>query len=219
MGAIRSFRLHELGCKVNQWEGQLLREGLTALGLSEAPADAPADLCLVNSCSVTESGGSKSRQATRKFLRDNPEARIVITGCHVESDRGLCESLPGVVRAFGNAEKTSIVPWVARQLLDMDGELPELPTGISSFAGHTRAFVKIQDGCRDHCSFCIIPSLRGDVVSRREDEILAELRALAANGHREVVFTGIHLGYYGFDRNEPDAVVKLLRSSRAIAGL
>ena len=219
MAGIRTFRLHELGCKVNQYEAQLLREGFLAIGLAEAPEEHGADLVVVNSCSVTESGAAKSRHAVRQLGRRNPGARILVTGCYVESDREDCEALDGVVRAFGNAEKAGIVPYVARQLLGMDGELPELPRGIRSFAGHTRAFVKVQDGCRDHCAYCIIPSLRGEPRSRPMDEIAEELAALARNGYREVVFTGVHLGYFGFERGEKGALVALLRLARATPGL
>ncbi|MCB9831949.1 MAG: tRNA (N(6)-L-threonylcarbamoyladenosine(37)-C(2))-methylthiotransferase MtaB [Planctomycetes bacterium] len=219
VAAARTFRVHELGCKVNQWEGQWLREGLEALGLEEAAADGPADLFLVNSCSVTESGGSKSRHSVRHFMRRNPAARVIVTGCYAESDRDEVAALPGVVRAFGNQEKGEIVPWVARALLGMDGELPELPRGISRFAGHTRAFVKIQDGCRDHCAFCIIPSLRSRIESRPVDEIVAEVETLVARGHKEVVLTGVHLGYFGWDRDEPRAIKDLLGRLAGLPGL
>ncbi|MEZ6196075.1 MAG: tRNA (N(6)-L-threonylcarbamoyladenosine(37)-C(2))-methylthiotransferase MtaB [Planctomycetota bacterium] len=219
MSSVRRFRLHFLGCKVNQWETQWLREGLRALGLDEAEEGEPGDLVVLNSCSVTGQGGARSRHALRALRRENPAARLVVTGCYAESDPEVCAAIAGVDRVFGNGEKGAIVPWVARELLGMDGELPELPRGISAFAGRTRAFVKIQDGCRDRCRFCIIPTLRGEVRSRGEDEIVAELERLAAAGHREVVFTGIHLGYYGFDRREPGALVSLLRRAREVRGL
>ena len=219
MGTPRTFKLHELGCKVNQWEGQWFREGLLALGLTEARADEGADLYLVNSCSVTESGGAKSRHSVRHFLRRHPETRVLVTGCYAESDREVVEQLPGVVRVFGNQEKAGIVPWVARSLLGMDGELPELPRGISEFSGHTRAFVKIQDGCRDHCSFCIIPSLRGEIRSRSLPEVVEEVQRLVASGHREVVLTGVHLGYYGWEHGDDRAVFKLLCALREVEGL
>ncbi|MFT7617631.1 MAG: threonylcarbamoyladenosine tRNA methylthiotransferase MtaB [Planctomycetota bacterium] len=219
MATPRTFRLHELGCKVNQWEGQWFREGLRALGLKEAGADESADIFVVNSCSVTESGGSKSRHSVRHFVRRNPDAKVLVTGCYAESDRDIVEALPGVVRTFGNQEKAGIVPWVARSLMGMDGELPELPKGISEFAGHTRAFVKIQDGCRDNCSFCIIPSLRGEIVSRPHAEIVAEVERLVASGYKEVVLTGVHLGYFGWDRNEKNAVYDLLQDLAAVDGL
>lgn len=219
MAEIRRFRLQHLGCKVNQYETQLIREGFEALGLEEAARDEEGDLFVLNTCSVTEQSGSKSRHAVRSFLRKSPEARVLVTGCYAESDPEICAAIEGVDRGFGNEEKGGIVPWVARELLGMEGELPELPTGVSGFAGRTRAFVKIQDGCRDNCTFCIIPSLRGDVTSRPEGEILDELRRLAARGYREVVFTGIHLGYYGFDRGDKHAVRRLLEKTREIEGL
>lgn len=219
MATPRTFRLHELGCKVNQWEGQWFREGLKALGLHEAGAEETADIFVVNSCSVTESGGSKSRHSVRHFVRRNPSAKVLVTGCYAESDKDIVEALPGVVKTFGNQEKAGIVPWVARSLLGMDGELPELPQGISEFAGHTRAFVKIQDGCRDNCSFCIIPSLRGEIMSRPHNEILEEVKRLVASGYKEVVLTGVHLGYFGWDRQEKNAVYDLLKDLAQVSGL
>ncbi len=219
MATPRTFRLHELGCKVNQWEGQWFREGFQALGLKESEGDEQADIYVVNSCSVTESGGSKSRHSVRHFVRRNPQAKVLVTGCYAESDRETVESLPQVVRVFGNQEKANIVPWVARTLMGMDGELPELPQGISEFKGHTRAFVKIQDGCRDNCSFCIIPSLRGEIVSRPQEEIVAEVERLVAFGHQEVVLTGVHLGYFGWERGQEDAVFDLLKALAQVPGL
>ncbi len=219
MASARTFRVHELGCKVNQWEGQWLREGLEALGLEEARPESSADLFLVNSCSVTESGGAKSRHSVRHFMRRNPAARVIVTGCYAESDREIVESLPGVVRTFGNQEKAEIVPWIARSILNMDGELPDLPRGISRFAGHTRAFVKIQDGCRDNCAFCIIPSLRSEIESRPAAEVVAEVRRLVDRGHQEVVLTGVHLGYFGWERGEKRAVIELLERLSGIEGL
>lgn len=219
MAEIRRFRLQHLGCKVNQYETQVIREGFRALGLEEAARDEDGDLFVLNTCSVTEQSGAKSRHAVRSFLRKSPDARVLVTGCYAESDPEICAAIEGVDRGFGNKEKTGIVPWVARELLGMEGELPELPKGVSEFTGRTRAFVKIQDGCRDRCTFCIIPSLRGDVTSRPEAEILEELGRLARHGFREVVFTGIHLGYYGFDREDPHAVRTLLEKTRQIEGL
>ena len=219
MAAPRSYHVHELGCKVNQWEGQWFAEGLRALGLGEALPGEGADLYLVNSCSVTESGGAKSRHAVRHYLRRHPETKVIVTGCYAESDREVVEALPGVVKVFGNDAKAEIVPWVARSLLGMDAELPELPRGISKFSGHTRAFVKIQDGCRDRCSFCIIPSLRSTITSRSQEDVLSEIRRLVAHGHKEVVLTGVHIGYYGWERQQKDAVYRLLEASSQISGL
>ncbi|HGY91823.1 MAG TPA: tRNA (N(6)-L-threonylcarbamoyladenosine(37)-C(2))-methylthiotransferase MtaB [Planctomycetes bacterium] len=217
--SVRSFRVGEVGCKVNQWEGQWLREGLVALGLEESSEQELADLFVVNSCSVTGSGGSKSRHMIRRLVRQNPGARVIVTGCYAVSDEEVCRNLPGVVAVFGNEDKDAIVPWVAREILGMDGPLPDLPRGISRFQGHTRAFVKIQDGCRDHCTFCIIPSLRGAIRSRSQEDLLEELRRLVACGYKEVVFTGVHLGYFGWDLDEDDALIRLLRAARTVDGL
>lgn len=215
----RTFRLQDLGCKVNQYETQVFREGLCSLGLMEASDGEAADLCVVNSCSVTVSGGAASRGVVRKLIRENPEAKVLVTGCYAESDQDICQSIEGVTRAFGNKEKSSIVPFVAHELLQMEGQLPELPTGISRFAGHTRAFVKIQDGCRDNCTFCIIPSLRGELESRPLADIVLEVQRLVESGYREVVFTGVHLGYYGWGSDGSQGVVPLLEAMKGVDGL
>ena len=219
MNTPRTFKIENLGCKVNQYECELVREGLQAIGLEEAPAETVCDLVVVNSCSVTESGGAKSRYAVRSLERRNPGARVLVTGCYAESDPNEVAALDGVERVFGNQEKSGLVPWVAREMLGMEAELPELPRGITEFSGRTRAFVKIEDGCRDNCTFCIIPSLRGDPVSRSHDDIVEELHRLAENGYQEVVFTGVHLGYYGWDRDDREALPKLLEATRKVPGL
>ena len=215
----RTFRLQDLGCKVNQYETQLFREGLLGLGLSEASEAEAADVCVVNSCSVTLSGGAASRSVVRRLIRENPDAAVLVTGCYAESDREVCDAIEGVTRSFGNKEKDKLVGFVARELLQMEGELPDLPNGISHFMGHTRAFVKIQDGCRDNCTFCIIPSLRGELKSRTIADVVTEVERLVASGYREVVFTGVHLGYYGWKMEGSHGLCDLLEAMRGIDGL
>ncbi len=197
-----------LGCKVNQYETEYLREGLARLGYRDAQAGQRADLCLVNTCSVTVEGEAKSRKLIRHLARHNPGAEIIVMGCYASRSPAEVAGLAGVAEVI--ADKRQLPEWLARRgLLDV-------PEGISTFGRRHRAYVKIQDGCRAGCSYCIIPRVRPVLWSRPAGEVLAEIGRLVANGHREIVLTGIHLGHYGRDR--PDGW-NLARLVRQIAGL
>lgn len=182
-----------LGCKVNQYETEFVREGLLASGFSDPLDGEAADLCIVNTCTVTNEGDSKSRQAIRKLARENPDARIVVMGCYATRAPDEVAQLPGVVEVVTDK----------RELPDLLGRfgVVNIPTGISRFGDRHRAYVKVQDGCLLRCSYCIIPSVRPQLRSRRPGEILEEVARLADNGYREIVLTGIHLGHYGVDWN------------------
>ncbi|TWT86227.1 tRNA (N(6)-L-threonylcarbamoyladenosine(37)-C(2))-methylthiotransferase MtaB [Neorhodopirellula pilleata] len=190
-------RVHTLGCKVNQYETELVRQGLATIGYEDAVDDEPADLCLVNTCTVTDTGDAKSRQVIRRMARDNPDARIVVMGCYATRAPDEVAKLPGVVEVLEDK----------RELGDLMGRFGviDVPTGLRGFAGRKRAYVKVQDGCLLRCSYCIIPMVRPKLASRPLDEIVDEVRSLVDAGHREVVLTGIHLGHYGVDwnRNQP----------------
>jgi threonylcarbamoyladenosine tRNA methylthiotransferase MtaB len=184
-------RLVTLGCKVNQYETQYVKEALESHGYREAAADEPADLCVVNSCTVTGEGDAKSRYAVRRLHERNPGAAIVVMGCYATRDPGAVARLPGVVRVI--TDKTRL----GEELRPFG--VTEMPRGITRFDGHQRAFVKVQDGCLLACSFCIIPQVRPGLRSRDPDEIVAEAAGLVARGVQEIVLTGIHLGHYGID--------------------
>ncbi len=195
----RTYRLTDLGCKVNQYETQLLAERLEALGLRPAPRGRPADLCLVNTCAVTAAAAAKSARAVRQARKRNPGALILAAGCAV-SAAGRDEMLgrTGADLALTQEEKLDPgLPAVAA-LCERPRPAPE-PAGITRFDAHCRAFVKIQDGCDAFCAYCIVPSLRGAPRSRPLEEIGREAAALAASGHRELVLSGVHLGIYGRD--------------------
>jgi threonylcarbamoyladenosine tRNA methylthiotransferase MtaB len=195
--ASRSCRLVTLGCKVNQYETQYVKEALQTNGYREAATGEPADLCIVNTCTVTMEGDAKSRQAIRRLHQENPRADIVVMGCYATRDPQEVSRLPGVSRVI--VDKTRL----ADELRPLGVE--RLPLGISRFDGHQRAFVKVQDGCVLNCSFCIIPSVRPGLRSRPMEEIADEVARLAAGGRQEMVLTGIHLGHYGIDlsRGQP----------------
>lgn len=189
----RTCRLVTLGCKVNQYETQLVRETLRNNGYREALDHETADLCVVNTCTVTNTGDSKSRQVIRQMARRNPGTKTIVMGCYATRDPQAVSQLPGVVEIVTDK----------RELPDVLGRfgIVDMPRGISEFEGHHRAFVKIQDGCILKCSYCIIPTVRPGLRSRSVEDIEDELRQLIDNGYREIVLSGIHVGHYGIDTN------------------
>jgi threonylcarbamoyladenosine tRNA methylthiotransferase MtaB len=191
MTAPRTCRLVTLGCKVNQYETQYAREMLQANGYREAADGEPADLCLVNTCTVTHEADAKGRQAIRRLAHDNPGAAIVVMGCFATRDPAAVARLPGVVKVVTDKRR------LAEDLRDFG--VSAVPRGITRFDGHQRAFVKVQDGCLLNCTYCIIPQVRPVLRSRPAEEILAEVRGLVDRGYQEIVLTGVHLGHYGID--------------------
>jgi threonylcarbamoyladenosine tRNA methylthiotransferase MtaB len=188
-----------LGCKVNQYETQYVREMLEGAGYAAAAEGQPADLCVVNTCTVTAEGDAKGRQLVRRLHHENPGAHIVVMGCYATRDPYAVGGLPGV---------STVVTDKARleEALRPYG-VAAAPAGISRFEDHQRAFVKVQDGCLLNCSYCIIPTVRPTVRSRPAGDIEEEIARLAAAGYHEIVLTGIHLGHYGIDlcRGRPKA--------------
>jgi threonylcarbamoyladenosine tRNA methylthiotransferase MtaB len=188
---LRTCRLVTLGCKVNQYETQLVKEALTRHGYREAQEDETADLCVVNTCTVTGTGDSKSRQVVRQLARHNPGTRTIVMGCYATRDPQAVANLPGVFEVVRDK----------RELPDVLGRLGivDMPRGISQFEGRKRAYVKVQDGCILKCTYCIIPHVRPGLASRSPDDIEDEVRRLVGNGYREIVICGIHVGHYGVD--------------------
>jgi threonylcarbamoyladenosine tRNA methylthiotransferase MtaB len=191
MTAPRTCRLVTLGCKVNQYETQHAREMLQANGYREADDGEPADLCLVNTCTVTHEADAKGRQAIRHLAHANPGAAIVVMGCFATRDPAAVARLPGVVKVVTDKRR------LADELRDFG--VSTVPAGITRFDGHQRAFVKVQDGCLLNCTYCIIPHVRPSLRSRPPEEVVAEVRGLVERGCQEVVLTGVHLGHYGID--------------------
>jgi threonylcarbamoyladenosine tRNA methylthiotransferase MtaB len=180
-----------MGCKVTQYEVQLVREALERNGYREAHAHETADLCVINTCTVTGEADSKARQLIRRLGRDNPSSRIVAFGCYAARDPQALERLPQVAAVVGDNRE---LPDVLQRF-----GVATFPDGIARFDGHRRAFVKVQDGCVLRCTYCIIPSVRPGLRSRPVIEIEDEIKRLVDFGHREIVLTGIHLGHYGVD--------------------
>lgn len=187
----RTCRLVTLGCKVNQYETQLVKETLLQNGFREAAEDEPADLCVVNTCTVTGEADSKGRQLIRRLARQNPGTRTIVMGCYATREPEALKDLPTVFEIVRDK----------RELPDVFDRLGvvDIPSGISEFNGRKRAYVKVQDGCILKCTYCIIPSVRPGLQSRSPDEIEAEVRRLIGNGYREIVLSGIHVGHYGVD--------------------
>jgi threonylcarbamoyladenosine tRNA methylthiotransferase MtaB len=191
MTSVRTCRLVTLGCKVNQYETQYVKEALEANGYREAAPGEPADLCVVNTCTVTAEGDAKSRQYVRRLGQENPAAAIVVMGCYATRDPEAVRRLPGVTHVITDKNR------LAEELRPLG--VTRMPRGIQRFDGHQRAFVKVQDGCLLNCTFCIIPQVRPVLTSRSPEEIASEVSRLVAGGCREIVLTGIHLGHYGID--------------------
>ena len=207
-------KTYTLGCKVNQYETEFVREGLLGMGYQDAGEGEPADLCVVNTCTVTAEGDSKSRQVIRRMARENPASKIVVMGCYATRAPEEVATLPNVTEVVTDK----------RELPDLLGRfgVTDVPTGISGFGRRHRAYVKVQDGCLLRCSFCIIPHVRPTLTSRPMPHILDEVRRLVDRGFREVVLTGIHLGHYGVDWNRrasKDDWTRLSDLVRAIAEL
>ncbi|MHC4877192.1 MAG: tRNA (N(6)-L-threonylcarbamoyladenosine(37)-C(2))-methylthiotransferase MtaB [Planctomycetota bacterium] len=187
----RTCRLVTLGCKVNQYETQLVKETLLQNGFREAAEDEAADLCVVNTCTVTGEADSKGRQLIRQLARKNPGTRTIVMGCYATRDPKAVADLPGVFEIVRDK----------RELPDVFDRLGivDMPAGISHFDGRRRAYVKVQDGCILRCTYCIIPSVRPGLQSRSPQDIEDEVRRLIDNGYREIVLSGIHVGHYGVD--------------------
>lgn len=205
-----------MGCKVNQYETQLVKEALERSGFREAVDDEPADLCVVNTCTITSEADSKARQIVRQLAKRNPGTQTIVFGCYAAREPQTLEKLPGVLAVVPDQRE---LPDVLQRFGVMD-----FPTGITRFDGHRRAFVKVQDGCILNCTYCIIPTIRPGLQSRTPEAIETEVRGLVDNGYKEIILTGIHLGHYGVEATrgrsgkEPFRLWHLVRKLDRIPG-
>lgn len=199
--------LATLGCKVNQCESAGLTEAIAAGGMTPVPFAGQADVYIINTCTVTGRTDGQSRQLIRRAIRQNPAAAILVTGCYAQRAPEEIARIPGVRIVAGNAEKETIPRLLAslgsaepRLLVgDIAGQRTISPLGATRFPEHTRAFLKIQDGCNGTCSYCIVPRARGASRSLPPEAVRERIALIAGEGYREVVLTGIHLGAYGQD--------------------
>ncbi len=206
----KKYKISTLGCRTNQYESEAYATQLRTLGYREAGEGEEADICIVNTCTVTESADSSSRYQIRQLHRHNPGASLVVTGCLAERLPEELKAIPGVTHLVPNKDKENLLASVFP-----NEELPEFK--IDQFSAHTRAFVKVQDGCNSYCTYCIIPYVRGRSRSKPMDEILEEVRGLVKNGYQEVVLTGINIGDYIGTNGEK--LADLVRAVDQIEGL
>ncbi|MBN1910600.1 MAG: tRNA (N(6)-L-threonylcarbamoyladenosine(37)-C(2))-methylthiotransferase MtaB [Pirellulales bacterium] len=206
-----TFKTVTLGCKVNQYETAYVRQGLIQLGYREAERTEPADLYLINTCTVTATGDHKSRKAIRQAAKENPAARIVVMGCYATRAADEVVAMPGVTDVLTDKRD---LPALLQRL-----GLADPARGLHSSGSRHRVYVKVQDGCRMACSYCIIPHVRPVLISRPIEDVVDEVRALVGCGHREIVLTGIHLGHYGVDLDGQAPRPDLASLVRAVSGL
>ena len=222
--------LHNLGCKVNSYELEAMQQLLEQAGYEIVPFEPGADVYVINTCTVTNIADRKSRQMLHKAKKMNPDAVVVATGCYVQTDEGKLEKDEAVDLVLGNNQKKNIVEVLAdfekehqRQAhiikINQTKEYEELE--ISRTAEHVRAYIKVQDGCNQFCTYCIIPYARGRVRSREKENILNEVHKLAKAGYKEVVLTGIHLSSYGVDfpEDKKETLLSLIQAVNEVEGI
>lgn len=220
--------LHNLGCKVNAYETEAMQHLLEEAGYEIVPFTQKADVYVINTCSVTNMADRKSRQMLHKAKKNNPDSIVVAAGCYVQtSEKEVLNDL-SVDIVIGNDRKHDLVRMLEEYSLDSvndtvddinDGKHDFEELFIDQTKEHTRAFIKVQDGCNQFCSYCIIPYARGRVRSRRFENVIAEVERLAANGFKEVVLTGIHLSSYGVDFEEAIGLLELIQAVNAVKGI
>lgn len=220
--------LHNLGCKVNAYETEAMQHLLEEAGYEIVPFTQKADVYVINTCSVTNMADRKSRQMLHKAKKNNPDSIVVAAGCYVQtSEKEVLNDL-SVDIVIGNDRKHDLVRLLEEYSLDSvndtvddinDGKHDFEELFIDQTKEHTRAFIKVQDGCNQFCSYCIIPYARGRVRSRRFENVIAEVERLAANGFKEVVLTGIHLSSYGMDFEEATGLLELIQAVNAVKGI
>ncbi len=215
--------VHTLGCRLNQSESNLLHNALRAAGYELVPFDEPADLGIINTCTVTREADAKSRQLVRRFVRRNPDAFTAVIGCYSHMGYKTLAEIPGVDLIVGNQEKLNVLDYVAqgkrneplivRDRMERDDFTIEIGVGESAT---NRPNLKIQDGCNFMCSFCVIPFARGRTRSRELGDLVREAEQLAANGARELVLTGVNIGAYAY---EGRGIVDVVDALDAIPGV
>ena len=220
--------LHNLGCKVNAYEIEAMQQLLEEAGYEIVPFEPRADIYVINTCTVTNIADRKSRQMLHKAKKMNPEAIVVATGCYVQTGGDKLEKDEAIDLVLGNNRKGNIVDALAEYAENKPGhgshvikinqtkEYEDL--SIDHTAEHVRAYIKVQDGCNQFCSYCIIPYVRGRVRSRKPEDIVNEVKTLAATGVKEVVLTGIHISSYGTDL-ENISLIELIEAIHEIEGI
>ncbi len=203
---------YTLGCKVNLYESEVIMNMLKKRGYEIVDFSVPSDIVIINTCTVTNTSDKKSRNIIRQAVRNNPNSIIVVMGCYSQVRSEDIKEIPGVNIIIGNTNKSRIVDIVEeyisekknKTLIENITKISFEPMELDSFETRTRAFVKIQDGCNNFCSYCIIPYARGGIRSKEKKDVIHEVKCLVENGYKEVVLTGIHTGHYGKDKYDYD---------------
>lgn len=234
---MENIALHNLGCKVNAYEMEVMQQKLQEKGYNIVPFDEQADIYIINTCTVTNIADRKSRQMLHRAKARNPEAIVVAVGCFVQTGGEEIRKDPAIDLAIGNNRKGEIVELLEEYLKERKGRAAvgehvcesrivdvNQPCAyeemtLTRTAGHTRAYIKIQDGCNQFCTYCIIPYARGRVRSRRQEEIVKEIRGLADKGYQEIVLTGIHISSYGLDFQDGSSLLSLLETIHEVDGI
>lgn len=221
--------LHNLGCKVNAYETEAMQQMLEAAGYEIVPFAPGADIYVINTCTVTNIADRKSRQMLHKAKKMNPEAVVVATGCYVQTGKEKTENDPSIDLIIGNNKKQDLVSILERyrsdqrkrqEMIDINHTKDYEELRIDRTEEHTRAYIKVQDGCNQFCTYCMIPFARGRVRSRKIADVVEEVRRLAQSGCKEVVLTGIHLSSYGIDRKEDgDDLLMLIKAVHQEEGI
>ena len=222
--------LHNLGCKVNAYETEAMQQMLEEAGYEIVPFSEKADVYVINTCSVTNMADRKSRQMIHRARKQNPDAVIVAAGCYVQAQADMGELDENIDIVIGNNKKKDLIrlleeyfkediPEQMQEVIDINHTFEYESLHLSRTAEHTRAYLKVQDGCNQFCSYCIIPYARGRVRSRAKEDVVAEVTDLAKNGYQEVVLTGIHLSSYGIDFENEDNLLSLIRAVHEIEGI
>lgn len=222
--------LHNLGCKVNAYEVEAMQQLLENAGYETVPFEEGADVYVINTCTVTNIADRKSRQMLHKAKKMNPDAIVVATGCYAQADTEKLKEDVAVDLILGNNQKTQIVEALEEygkehakqvQVIEINHTKEYEELSIASTAEHVRAYIKVQDGCNQFCTYCIIPFARGRVRSRKIEEVLKEVETLAEKGYKEVVLTGIHLSSYGVDfpKEERESLLSLIQEVSKVEGI
>lgn len=217
---MKKVALHNLGCKVNAYETDAMQQLLEEHGYEIVPFQEGADIYIVNTCTVTNMADRKSRQMLHRAKKLNPNAIVVATGCYVQAQEGQVDECIDIV--IGNNKKKDLITileqHIEKSIIDINHTKEYEEMHLSKTAEHTRAYIKVQDGCNQFCTYCIIPFARGRVRSRAKDDVICEVTHLAENGYREVVLTGIHLSSYGVDL-EGETLLSLILAVHEVEGI
>ena len=221
--------LHNLGCKVNAYETEAMQQMLEAAGYEIVPFEPGADIYVINTCSVTNIADRKSRQMLHKAKKMNPDAIVVAAGCYVQADTKKAEADASIDIIIGNNKKQELIPILesyrtghqkTTECVDINHSKQNENLEIDRTEEHTRAYLKVQDGCNQFCTYCIIPYARGRIRSKKTEDVVNEVKRLAASGCQEVVLTGIHLSSYGKERPEDqENLLTLIQAVHQVDGI